>query len=262
MRDGRRSLSVVAEIEESVLNELRSDLSKARSALQDAVGQVKELTAVIGGPMKTTEQEYEGNPPYSCLDGPGLHAVADSSLERRSRFRSQELERRANDMSKTLVALQFQKDSAEIKVAELSRHLGEVTAAKDRAERRAIDLAKQLVAAPLIRTSLPIPDAAPSPIVTPCSTPRGLQEGASPCEHPLLRLFQSGDSESYAKAVRSYQLAAENGNALAQYSLGHMYDAGHGVVKNRAEAMRWYTQAAQQGHRRAQISLDALSAGR
>jgi hypothetical protein len=261
MRDGRRSLSVVAEIEESVLNELRSDLSKARSALQDAVGQVKELTAVIGGPMKTTEQEYEGKPPYSCLDGPGLHAVADSSLERRWRFRSQELERRANDMSKTLVALQFQKESAEIKVAELSRHLGEVTAAKDRAERRAIDLAKQLVA-PLIRTSLPIPDAAPSPIVTPCSTPRGLQEGASPCEHPLLRLFQSGDSESYAKAVRSYQIAAENGNALAQYSLGHMYDAGHGVCPDRAEAMRWYTQAAQQGHRRAQISLDALSAGR
>ena len=40
---------------------------------------------------------------------------------------------------------------------------------------------------------------------------------------------------------------AEAGDVSAQYELGDMYWAGHGVSRNEAEAGVWYRQAAEQG---------------
>ena len=37
-----------------------------------------------------------------------------------------------------------------------------------------------------------------------------------------------------------YRLAAEQGHAAAQFSLGNMYDEGEGVPEDAAEAVRWY----------------------
>lgn len=58
-----------------------------------------------------------------------------------------------------------------------------------------------------------------------------------------------------AKAVQLYRMAAEQGHAQAQNSLGHMYRMGDGVAKNFAEAVKWYRKAAEQGLHQAQYNL-------
>jgi hypothetical protein len=65
----------------------------------------------------------------------------------------------------------------------------------------------------------------------------------------------TGVPENDAEAVRWYRLAAEQGNASAQYNLGNMYDSGEGVPENDAEAVRWYRLAAEQGLSAAQLNL-------
>jgi TPR repeat protein len=42
--------------------------------------------------------------------------------------------------------------------------------------------------------------------------------------------------------------AAEQGNAEAQYRLGHMYYDGKGVKQNRVAAVMWFVKAAEQGN--------------
>jgi TPR repeat protein len=56
-----------------------------------------------------------------------------------------------------------------------------------------------------------------------------------------------GVAQNYAEALKWYRLAAEQGEAIAQYNLGYMYEYGRGVAKDYTQAMRWYRQAADQG---------------
>lgn len=71
------------------------------------------------------------------------------------------------------------------------------------------------------------------------------------------------DSGYYATALREFRPMAEAGNAVAQYALGIMYDAGEGVVQDDAEAVRWYRLAAEQGVAGAQSNLGVMyDAGR
>ena len=58
-----------------------------------------------------------------------------------------------------------------------------------------------------------------------------------------------------AEAVRWFRLAADQGLAEAQFILGFMYAEGRGVPQDDAEAARWHLPAATQGHARAQFSL-------
>jgi hypothetical protein len=53
-------------------------------------------------------------------------------------------------------------------------------------------------------------------------------------------------------------LAAEQGDALAQYNLGVMYAKGQGVVQDYKEAAKWYRLAAEQGSAEAQSNLGFL----
>ena len=46
-----------------------------------------------------------------------------------------------------------------------------------------------------------------------------------------------------AAAVRWHRLAADQGNALAELSVGAMYAAGEGVPQDDVEAARWYRRA-------------------
>ncbi len=46
-----------------------------------------------------------------------------------------------------------------------------------------------------------------------------------------------------------------------RYSVGYMYQSGHGVPPDHAKAICWYRKAAEQGHVRAQSSLEALCHG-
>ena len=55
-----------------------------------------------------------------------------------------------------------------------------------------------------------------------------------------------GVEQDWAKAVRFYRLAAEQGYAAAQCNLGVCYERGEGVAQDWAEAVRYYRQAAAQ----------------
>ena len=70
-----------------------------------------------------------------------------------------------------------------------------------------------------------------------------------------LGAYQKGD---YATALREWTPFAEQGNAIAQYGLGVIYNKGMGVEKNPTEAMKWYRKAAEQGHASAQVKLGIM----
>jgi len=67
--------------------------------------------------------------------------------------------------------------------------------------------------------------------------------------------YQSGD---YATALREWKPLAEQGNAVAQFSLGVMYELGRGVPQNHEIALKWYRLAAEQGDGAAQYLLKRL----
>jgi TPR repeat protein len=62
-------------------------------------------------------------------------------------------------------------------------------------------------------------------------------------------------AQDLAEAVRYYALAAEQGDALAQFNLGICYKHGEGVAQNWAEAVRYFRLAAEQGVADAQYHL-------
>ena len=55
--------------------------------------------------------------------------------------------------------------------------------------------------------------------------------------------------------VKSWRLAAEQGDADAQNKLGIAYSKGEGVTQDYAEAVKWYRKAADQGDADAQFNL-------
>ncbi len=58
--------------------------------------------------------------------------------------------------------------------------------------------------------------------------------------------------QDYAKAIKYFRLAADQGHAESQYKCGVMYEEGCGVAKNGAEAAKYFQRAANQGHATAQ----------
>ena len=64
-----------------------------------------------------------------------------------------------------------------------------------------------------------------------------------------------GVLQDYKEAIKWYRLSAEQGHADAQYNLGGMYDDGDGVIQDYKEAFKWYRLAAEQGHISAQFNL-------
>jgi len=66
------------------------------------------------------------------------------------------------------------------------------------------------------------------------------------------------EAKDAAEAVRNLQLAADQGDVLAQNILGTMYAAGVGIPKDAAEAVRYFQLAADQGHASAQHSLGLM----
>ena len=64
------------------------------------------------------------------------------------------------------------------------------------------------------------------------------------------------ETAEVTEALKQLRLAAEQGDADAQYNLGVMYDNGAGVPENKAEAVKWYRLAAEQGYASAQYALE------
>ena len=84
----------------------------------------------------------------------------------------------------------------------------------------------------------------------------GLEEGEN-----TIRISTSG--QTYIVAVTREPdpalLAAEQGEASAQFNLGYMYATGRGVAEDNTEAVRWYRLAAEQGHAGARRVLRRLN---
>lgn len=68
-----------------------------------------------------------------------------------------------------------------------------------------------------------------------------------------------GVLQDYTEAVRWYRLAAERGNAAAQYGLGFMYAMGRGVTQNDVYAHMWWNIAAVDGNVNAINQKDMLN---
>ena len=63
---------------------------------------------------------------------------------------------------------------------------------------------------------------------------------------------------AYGIALREWRPLAEQGNAIAQYNLGIMYNEGQGVPQDYAEAVGWYRKAAEKGYATAQHKLGVM----
>ena len=65
----------------------------------------------------------------------------------------------------------------------------------------------------------------------------------------------TGVTKDLTEAAKWMRKAAEQGNAIAQRSLGVMYADGSGVAKDDVEAANWWRKAAEQGYAGAQYQL-------
>src|SRR5436190_952001 len=61
--------------------------------------------------------------------------------------------------------------------------------------------------------------------------------------------------QDYVEALRWFHVAADQGDAIAQFNLGVIYSEGLGVPQDNAEAAKWYRLAADQGNPQAQYNL-------
>jgi len=64
-------------------------------------------------------------------------------------------------------------------------------------------------------------------------------------------------AKNYKEAVEKYRVAADNGDAAAQYRLGQMYAEGLGVTKNDKDAAKYILQAADQDFGAARMTAAA-----
>ncbi|MCH8041439.1 MAG: sel1 repeat family protein [Nitrospinae bacterium] len=67
--------------------------------------------------------------------------------------------------------------------------------------------------------------------------------------------YRRGDFETAVKELRPL---GEQGDTLAQFNLGAMYERGQGVPQDSFQAVRWYRRAAEQGLGQAQFNLGLL----
>lgn len=72
---------------------------------------------------------------------------------------------------------------------------------------------------------------------------------------PLSDGFTANNRGDYATALRCWRPFAERGDAVAQNSLGFMYDKGRGVLQDYDQAVYWFRMAAEQGFSEAQYNL-------
>ena len=86
------------------------------------------------------------------------------------------------------------------------------------------------------------------------------EQGDAHAQYKLGRKYKlgSGVDTDYGEAVRWFQKAAEQDFAAAQYNLGVMYEYGYGVDRDLSLAKYWYEKAADQGDKDAIAALAGL----
>jgi hypothetical protein len=70
-----------------------------------------------------------------------------------------------------------------------------------------------------------------------------------------LKAFNDGDFQT---AIKVWKPLAEQGDGIAQYNLGLLYEKGRGVTQDHQIAFRWYSRAAEDGIPQAQLNLGEL----
>ena len=83
-----------------------------------------------------------------------------------------------------------------------------------------------------------------------------MRDGRAKCHHDCARTKRN--EQFPAEAVYWYRLAAEQGNAVAQYNLGAALEGGLGVPQNYIEAIGWYRKAARQNNAAAQFNFGTM----
>jgi hypothetical protein len=83
------------------------------------------------------------------------------------------------------------------------------------------------------------------------------EEGDPMAQYELGIMYQNGEGvpQNYSKAVKWFRKAAEQGDSSAQYRLGLKYNVGHGVPQDYSEAVKWFRKSAEKGDAAAQLSL-------
>jgi uncharacterized protein len=86
------------------------------------------------------------------------------------------------------------------------------------------------------------------------------EQGDVLAQSSLGTMYKNGQGvpQDYEEALKWYRLAAAQGDALAQTDLGTMYKNGQGVPQDYEEAVEWYRLAAAQGNEDAQIGLGLI----
>ena len=64
-----------------------------------------------------------------------------------------------------------------------------------------------------------------------------------------------GVSQDNGRAVQWFRKSANQGNTIAQYNLGTLYYHGLGISQDYARALQWYRKSAKQGHAQAQCDV-------
>ena len=82
-------------------------------------------------------------------------------------------------------------------------------------------------------------------------------QGDAEAQYFLGHMYAEGQGvpRQYGKAAVWFRQAAEQGNGHGQFALGYLYDKGIGVAQDDAEAARWYRKSAEQGITVAQNNL-------
>ena len=92
-------------------------------------------------------------------------------------------------------------------------------------------------------------------------TPQDISDKTDPeTQYEIGNKYYKGEEviQDYSEAAKWYRLAAEQGNANAQTSLGLMNKNGHGFIQDNLAALWWFGLAAEQGDALAQYNLGQL----
>ncbi|MDG6471886.1 tetratricopeptide repeat protein, partial [Glaesserella parasuis] len=81
---------------------------------------------------------------------------------------------------------------------------------------------------------------------------------AETAEEKFSRAYQYYEQQNYQAAFPIFKELAEQGDAVAQFSLGLMYSKGRGVNQDYHQAVKWYQKAAEQGDAEAQFNLGLM----
>ena len=89
---------------------------------------------------------------------------------------------------------------------------------------------------------------------------KAANQGNAIAQFNLGTLYENGEgvSQDYSKAFEWYQKAANQGNVDAQFNLGSMYYNGNGVGQNYKKALEWWQKAANHGDSDAQYWLGIM----